>query len=61
MWMARDEDGKLYLYETKPRKYEEKKVWQSGNCLTDLPGDMFPEIKWTDAEPVEVVIKRKEK
>lgn len=56
-WIARDRDGGLYLYLTKPNKGDE--IW----CIDDLnrmaritdaelPEGINP--KWTDYEPIEV-------
>jgi len=64
MWIARDKNGRLHLYQSKPVKYIEYNFfgapadyWQH----TELPSEMFPEVRWEDAEPteVELVIKKK--
>ena len=57
MWLARDEDGSLYMYENKPVKHAVE--WR-GSCLTDMPQGMFPEVKWEDPEPtkVEIIIEK---
>ena len=66
-WMARDEDGSLTLFygSDKPSKKDNDDYWSAvfGNTLEYLPQEMFPDIKWEDAEPtkVEIIIKRKKK
>lgn len=59
-WIAKDKDGKIYLYtNTKPQKSNE--LWfNSGNVLRAnfrLPKDIKP--KWEDDEPIEVELKIK--
>lgn len=64
-WVARDEDGSLTLFygSDKPSKKDNDDYWSAvfGNTLEYLPQEMFPDIKWEDAEPtkVELIIKRK--
>lgn len=64
-WVARDEDDSLTLFygSDKPSKKDNDDYWSAvfGNTLEYLPQEMFPDIKWEDAEPtkVELIIKRK--
>lgn len=66
-WVCRDEDGSLTLFygSDKPSKKDNDDYWSAvfGNTLEYLPQEMFPDIKWEDAEPtkVEIIIKRKKK
>lgn len=59
IWMARDENGKLAVYDSKPDKYEKMKVWMPhgryDNYIHVSP-DLFPSVKWEDVEPTEVVL-----
>ena len=57
MWIARDEDGELWLFEQKP--YRRVHFWTSnnGDCQLLMNSDCFPEIKWSDEEPRELVLK----
>ena len=63
MWIARDKNGNLFLYNTELTR-NENGVWfpadyQPSNpfyCVK-LPSDLFPEQTWEDA-PLEVEIKR---
>lgn len=52
-YIARDEDGKLYVYSSKP--FKEKNYWhlRSGCCswLNFAFAVDFPMIKWSDEEP----------
>lgn len=64
IWIARDKDGSLYLYEEKPVRIDCGDYW-SFRDLDDNPicceidGYLFPELTW-DSEPIELVIKEKE-
>ena len=57
MWIARDQNGEIYLYPTKPDKYD---------CIFDaydwwqIKQDLFPEVTFKNS-PVEVEIKLIEK
>ena len=53
-WVARDKDGKIYLYRYKPIK--DKFVWYSPGFSLVLASASFPEIKWSDDEPTRVKI-----
>ena len=53
-WVARDMDGKLFLYRDKPIK--DKFVWYSPGFSLVLASASFPEIKWSDDEPTKVSI-----
>ena len=62
MWLARDADGELCMYDVKPVKQEDLGVWgfdwevsQGDSC--EINRDMFPEVKWSDEEPRELVLK----
>ena len=56
MYVARDKDGDLWLYEKKPLKQPEHWVCVSGDFqILDL--NLFPEVKWSDKEPRELVLK----
>ena len=67
-WIARDKNGELTFYETKPIKVIESGIWtcSESDNITTLFGDeflfKFPEVKWEDEEPteVELTIKIKE-
>ena len=57
-WVARDEDGELYLYKDKPlrgsEQWHENPVSITG--LIELRKESFPEVKWSDDEPTRVKI-----
>lgn len=54
MWVARDKNGSLYLYEGKPTKYLNQ--WKANGDLIQLNNFSFPDVKWEDEEPLEVNI-----
>lgn len=60
MWIARDKDSELYMYEEKPTRHCSANIWVS--TVEDevaMPRHLFPELKWED-EPIEVEIRRKD-
>lgn len=63
MWIARDCNGELRIYRTKPTKYPDMGVWISLDVIgvfidkckaTDI---LFSNVKWSDEEPRELVLK----
>lgn len=54
VWLARDEDGKLYVYKRRPSKVDN--MWISSDIELELHGDCFPSVKWEDEEPTEAYI-----
>lgn len=61
MYVARDKIGWLYLFEEKP--YKCGAVWInldiSSDRIVELPESWFPEVKWEDEEPTEVLLVQK--
>lgn len=57
VWVARDENGMLYLYLAKPRKNQSKWLPNIRFEFIELSRESFPEVKWEDEEPTEVTIK----
>ena len=67
MWLARDKNGSIRWFETKPSRdwgnYDdylrnELTVWKDEdieNYEHILPNNFFPELKWED-EPIEVMV-----
>lgn len=56
-FVARDRNGKLYIYEERPIRYNE--IWIGGRFF--LIDNLLPQVKWEDEEPtpVEITIKLK--
>ena len=55
-FVARDEDGKLFVYSSKPYQNKNFKLWCSG-CGNDSRLRLnynveFPMVKWSDSEPL---------
>lgn len=62
-WTARDKDGALQLWESKPQRNNiTNDEWGMTNGIMLLPSKLFPDLTWVD-EPIEVelIIKRKKK
>lgn len=60
MWVARNKDGWLVLFESKPVRGEG--FWYTNSRDDDsmpINSSLFPDLKWED-EPIEVEIKIKE-
>ena len=60
-WVARDEDGMLYLYLAKPRKNQSKWLPNIRFEFIELSRESFPEVKWEDEEPTELTFTVKSK
>ena len=54
IWLARDKDGDLAMYENKPFKDKLADQWTFGGWFEILPEDWFPEVQWSDEEPTKV-------
>lgn len=54
LWLARDEDGEIYLYITKPFKNLLGHQWTLAETFSSMPTDWFPEVQWSDEEPTKV-------
>lgn len=59
MWVARDKNGRLFVYGTKPHKIQKEwrleELFNDDYCEIDI--DWFPEVKWEDEEPRELILK----
>lgn len=57
MWIARDMNGELWLHSEKLVKSD--RVWLSEGEFEELQleDDWFPEVKWSDKEPRELILK----
>ena len=54
-WVARDDDGSLYMYTAKPKKRSYN--WYAPKVgYVKLDDSLFPEVQWSDEEPTEVTI-----
>ena len=52
-WVARDDDGSLYMYTAKPKK--KSNFWHAPKVgYVKLDDSLFPEVKWSDDEPTKV-------
>lgn len=63
VWIARDEDGALYLYFIHPFKSKSKREWrmpdfhnEDGVGAKRIDSDLFPSVQWEDEEPTEAYI-----
>lgn len=52
LYVARDKNGALYLYENKP--YKDVGIWCPRGMSILLGRDALPEVKWEDEDPTEV-------
>lgn len=55
-WLARDEDGMLYLYLREPQKVTGQWTAPDLHLGYIKLGDVFPEVQWSDKEPTKVKI-----
>lgn len=58
LWVARDKNGELYIYNEKPECYcyNDSKVWFAGGICAKLDNNLFPDLTWKD-EPIEVELR----
>ena len=54
MWLARDKDGELIMYEREPFKDKLAEQWTIGGWYGFLPEYWFPDVLWSDEEPTKV-------
>ena len=58
MRVVREESGKLFMYSTKPFKRECTWGFRDKNTTVVVLSDsLFPEVKWEDKEPRELILK----
>ena len=60
MWIARDKSQALYVFEEKPIKNERFENWtplSADENFMEINPNLFPEVKWSDEEPRELVLK----
>lgn len=55
-YIARDEDGSLWLYDIKPKKEKDQSWWDASTSFIELDSNSYSEVKWTDEEATEVEI-----
>ena len=51
-WVARDEDGGLYIHTLEPNKENDFWIGLGDNLVIDR--HLFPRVKWEDEEPTKV-------
>lgn len=57
LWIARDKDGMLYLYEDEPKlAYSNAHYFDAANGCYDLPISLFPEVTFKNS-PQEVELR----
>lgn len=61
IWIAKDEDGSVWMFENKPVRNRGSRVWDpsEGDYIELLFDDhiWFPELQWED-EPLELTVKQ---
>ena len=55
MWLARDKNNRIYLFEKKPEKGDEYWSYDDGDYM-ELDISSFKEVQWSDEEPTKVKI-----
>ena len=55
LWVARDKNGFLFVYEDKPTRCDNQREWL-GRFLCSMKNSYFPELTWED-EPIEVELR----
>ena len=60
MWIARDYNGDLYLFNTKPERDEVGGQWLSSDgafFVEDIASKLNIQVNWEDEEPRELILK----
>lgn len=58
MWIARDADGSLWIYEDKPiGKNSQRWIMKPNSKNERIDDDWCPEVSWSDEEPRKFVVK----
>lgn len=62
MWIARNKNGSLWVFNRKPVKNIKENIWgipniQASDYFDIVDKRFFPKVKWEDAEPRELVLK----
>ena len=55
LWVARDKNGFLFVYEDKPTRFDIRKEWL-GSFFSSMKNSYFPNLTWKD-EPIEVELR----
>lgn len=59
MWIARDEDGSLYIYKGKPSRYNGFFDNDINYSSISLNSDLFPEVTWENSpQEIEIILKK---
>lgn len=57
MWIARDKDNSIHIWSAKPHKEKDEWIASLLNYCGSLYYKSFPEVKWSDEEPKELILK----
>ena len=60
MYVARDKNRRLYVFERKPFKNKYFENWtpfSADENFMEINPNLFPEVKWDDNQPRELVLK----
>lgn len=55
MYVARDENGALFMFDNRPEKRSAKWLPSEG-ALFSIDDTLFPSVQWSDPEPTKVLI-----
>lgn len=58
LWIARDRNGELWMFKERPDRMTN--VWGvefAEDIIIRLPKQIFPEVKWEDEEPKQLILK----
>ena len=59
-WVARDENGSLYMYTAKPKKLSDYWNAPESGCM-ELDDRLFHDVQWSDEEPKGIILSIKDK
>lgn len=53
-FIARDKNGEIWAFKSKPFKSETNEVWMSNDWHIRIDDGLYPDVKWEDIEPAEL-------
>lgn len=56
MWIARDIEGRLHLFASKPIRYVDHWIPYTDSLKINLPTEFYPEVIWLNG-PRELILK----
>lgn len=53
-YIARDKNGQIWAFKSKPIKSEINEVWMSNDWHIRIDDKLYPDVKWEDKDPTKL-------